>query len=235
MVKCVSKEQRMNIATAVADPFQPAPTYGDDDTALRHAWGTIAEHLRRPLASLLAFMEFAEVYRRFRASEDRDLRQTFLTMIERTRETGDPLGYRGGLLDLSRLVDQATALATPKAENRGIRIGIESPNPFTLVGDQRLLLDAVEALTDRALESAPASCAILLRTELRSRSAAIEIVVPDHGGGSLELGCDPGHRHNWRLWLARLIAVRHGGSLEIQFDLDKDQRIFRLLLPDRLR
>jgi signal transduction histidine kinase len=235
MVKCVSREQKMNIAAAVAGPFQPALTRGDDDKAIRLAWGAIAGHLRDPLSSLLAFMEFAEVYRHFSSSADRDLRQTLLMMIERTRETGDPLGYHGALFDLSCLVHRATALATPKAENRGMRIEIESPKPITLIGDQRLLLDAVDALTDRALESAPASCAILLRTELRSRSAAIEIVVPDHGGGSLELGCDPGHRHNWRLWLARLIAMRHGGSLEIQFDLDKDQRIFRLLLPDRLR
>src|SRR5262245_54042975 len=129
MVKRVSREQRMNIATAVADPFEPALTYGDDDTAFRHALGTIAEHLRGPIASLLAFMEFADVYRRFRTSEDRELRQTFLTMIERTRETGDPLGYRGGLFDLSRMVQQAAVLALPKAESRGIRIEIENPDP----------------------------------------------------------------------------------------------------------
>jgi signal transduction histidine kinase len=224
----------MNIATTVADPFQPAPTSGDDDMALRHALGIIAERLRGPLASLQTFMEFTDVYQRFRGSKDRDLRQTFLTMIEHTRETGDPLGYRGGLFDLSRLVYRTTVLAMPKAESRGIRIEIENPDPVTLAGDQRLLLDAVDVLTDLALQSAPASSTILLRTELRSGSAAIEFVVPDYGIASLELSCGPGDERNWRLWLARLIAMRHGGSLEVHPDLNKAEKIFRLVLPREL-
>jgi len=76
----------MNIAAAVAGPFQPALTRGDDDKAIRLAWGAIAGHLRDPLSSLLAFMEFAEVYRHFSSSADRDLRH---------RDRGKPR-YPGG-------------------------------------------------------------------------------------------------------------------------------------------
>jgi hypothetical protein len=64
---------------------------------LIQAFGTIDRHLRGPSASLLVFMEVADLYRRSKASANPELRHALFGMIERARHTGDPLGYRAEL------------------------------------------------------------------------------------------------------------------------------------------
>ena len=51
-----------------------------------------------------------------------ELRHVLFGMLERAKDTGDPLGYRAGMIDLDRLVNNVVALSMPSAQNRGIRL-----------------------------------------------------------------------------------------------------------------
>jgi hypothetical protein len=106
----------------------------------------------------------------------------------------------------------------------------------------------MDALTTVALKVSSAQSTIQMRTEARLGWAAIEVIVPglvpspvqrhglfdpfmeSHDGP----GCGSGG-HSWRLWVARLIAIRHGGSIEICSDRVENQTIFRLEIPNHLR
>jgi len=58
----------MNTVAHLFDQFSRTSVPRDDDTPLIQAFGTIGRHLRGPLASLLVFMEVADLYRRSKAS-----------------------------------------------------------------------------------------------------------------------------------------------------------------------
>ena len=171
-----------------------------------------------------------------------------MSMIAQAKETGDPLGFVGGMVDVARLIRRAVSLSMPIAQSRGIRLELIGPVRVTLSGDQRLLLDAIDALTTIALQASPAQSTIQMRTESRQGSAAIEVIFPGLVPSPVQrqglfdplaefrdgLGCDSGGQ-SWRLWLAQLIAIRHGGSIEICSDRVDGQTIFRLDIPNHLR
>jgi hypothetical protein len=91
----------MNTVAHLFDQFSRTSVRRDDDTPLIQAFGTIGRHLRGPLASLLVFMEVADLYRRSKASAKPELRHALFGMIKRARHTGDPLGYRAELPTMS--------------------------------------------------------------------------------------------------------------------------------------
>src|SRR5262245_24707059 len=67
-------ERRMDAVAHILDEFGTTSARRDDETPLIQAFGTIARHLRGPLASLLVFMEVADLYRRSKASANPELR-----------------------------------------------------------------------------------------------------------------------------------------------------------------
>ena len=176
----------MQPATLVADESRPTPVRWDDDSVLINAFGTVARQLRGPLANFLVFVELSDVYSRYRAlgdphhsgKGDREFRDRLMRMMAQAKETGDPLGFVDGMVDVARLIRRAISLSMPIAQNRGIRLEAIGPVPIALSGDQRLLLDAVDALTTIALQAPFAQSTIQIRTESRLDSAAIEVVVP---------------------------------------------------------
>src|SRR5690242_1560494 len=89
-------ERRMNTVAHLFDQFSTTSVRRDDETPVIQAFGTVARHLRGPLASLLVFMEVADLYRRSKASANPELRHVLFGMLRRAKATGDPLGYRAG-------------------------------------------------------------------------------------------------------------------------------------------
>jgi signal transduction histidine kinase len=228
----------MNTVAHLFDQFSTTSVRRDDDTPLIQAFGTIARHLRGPLASLLVFMEVADLYRRSKASANPELRHVLFGMLERAKDTGDPLGYRAGMIDLDRLVNNAVALSMPSAQNRGIRIEVGSSVSVILSGDQRLLLEAMDAVIDLALRYASPQRTMRVGIELHSGSASVELVVPVKSRDLLELEASPTVQDdecNWRVWFARLILIRHGGSLEVSSGRHDGETILRFKLPNHVR
>jgi signal transduction histidine kinase len=228
----------MNTVAHLFDQFSTTSVRRDDETPVIQAFGTVARHLRGPLASLLVFMEVADLYRRSKASANPELRHVLFGMLRRAKATGDPLGYRAGVIDLGRLVDNAVALSMPSAQNHGIRIEVGSSVSVILSGDERLLLEAMDAVIDLALRYASPQRTMRVGIEPHSGSASVKLVVPVKSSDLLELEASPtvqGDGCNWRLWLARLILMRHGGSLKLGRRRDNGEAILCLELPDHVR
>src|SRR5262245_9181170 len=138
-----SQEQEMQTATLVADEPRPALARRVDDSVLMHAFGTVARQLRGPLANFLVFVELSDVYSRNRAlgdphhsgREDREFRDRLMRMMAQAKETGDPLGFVGGMVDVARLIRRAVSLSMPIAQSRGNRLETIGPVPIALSGD----------------------------------------------------------------------------------------------------
>jgi hypothetical protein len=54
-------------------------------------------------------------------------------MIVQARETGDPLGFMGGMVEVAPLIRRAVSLSMPVAQSRGIRLETIDPLPIALV------------------------------------------------------------------------------------------------------
>ena len=110
------------------------PVRQPKDAAFLNTLSIIAHDLRGPLANLAILVELMEAYAKMQAfervaSSARKAQDTIDALsamlngfLERTRETGDPLAFKPGLVDLADVLGRALSLNAPMAESRQITL-----------------------------------------------------------------------------------------------------------------
>lgn len=224
--------------------------------ALVDALTIIVHDLRGPLANLQVMLELIETYSERRAMAElpgcarraQDIISTLDRLLggflERARLTGDPLAFRPKLIDLNDVVEEALGLSRPLVEARRIHVDVRCPGPVSLEGDRQLLLEAVDNILSNAIKYSPEGSAIDLVCGLDGGKAVISIADRGPGFSAAEEASlfrpfarlskrEPaaGPSTGLGLWIARLIATRHGGGLTVASRSDGPGSVFMLHLP----
>jgi len=232
-------------ATQFAEPSQFKGQGGgrrpqrDKSAACLGALTIVAHDLRGPLANLSVLIELIEAYAQVqafdrvkvatgRAQAVIDALDEMLNgFIRRTRETGDPLAFKAAMTDAADVVNAAVDLNRPLAESRDIVIDVAAVHPCAVLGDGRLLAEAVGNLVGNATKYAPAGSTVSCTVERRDEECVISVGDEGQGlsGTDLARAFRPfttlsatydGKGRSWGLglWIVRLIAERHGGHVE---------------------
>ncbi|MEZ5923629.1 MAG: HAMP domain-containing sensor histidine kinase [Hyphomicrobiaceae bacterium] len=238
--------------------YKPIPMASGKDQALVDALTIVVHDLRGPLANLQVMLELIEVYAARKAFvEVPDCARRAQTIIEtldamlsgfleRARQTGDPLAFRPALTDLNDITADAAALSAPLAQSRTVEIERHGRRPVTLDADRRLVLEAVDNILGNAVKYSPPGSSVALVTGVDGRDAVISVTDSGPGFSEHELAGlfrpfaslsrrKPGIAPSTGLglWIARLIATRHGGSLTVVPRRDAQGSVFTLRLPRR--
>jgi signal transduction histidine kinase len=234
-------------------PFAARPR----DTALLRAMTIIAHDLRGPLANLSILIELMEAYIGIDAHEQASesalkAQRTIGTVtamldgfLERVWETGDPLDFAPGVVDLGDVIEDSVALSRPLAEARGVTLRIAKHGLAVIGGDRRLLVEAVDNLIGNAVKHAPRGSEVLCAVDLSTKSAVVRIVDQGPGLAAADLArllkpfsmLPTSGRARRRssfglgLWIVRLIAERHGGRLEARAAPGQGGTCLELHLP----
>ena len=220
----------------------------------------IIHDLRGPLANLAILVELMEAYSRIEshdrvaveAQKAQDLIDTLSAMLngflERTRETGDPLAFRPGIVDLADVVTSSISLNDAIAVSRGITFVRHDLDPLIVAGDHRMLVEAVDNIVGNAVKHSPAGSEVTFDVVRRGEEAVIRIA--DNGRGFVtpdlkralrpfvSLGSAQARKANTfglGLWIARLIAERHGGHIDVMQSGPDGGACFELSLPLSMR
>lgn len=228
------------------------------DQALVNALTIVVHDLRGPLANLQVMLELIEVYSERQtlaevpdcARRAQDIITTLDKMLggflERARQTGDPLAFRPAMTDLNDVTAEAAALNRPLADSRAVEIERRGRLAVTLEADRRLVLEAVDNILGNAIKYSPEGSAIEMVTGIDGDDAVISITDAGPGFTKAELAGlfrpfaslskrkpGVGPSTGLGLWIARLIATRHGGSLTVTPRRDAQGSVFTLRLPRR--
>jgi len=225
------------------------------------ALSILAHDLRGPLANLAILFELIETFSQAPASKaqpgDRiaerarkgqdiiaSLDGLLRAVLQRTRDTGDPLEFRPREVEIDCVVDEAIALSEPLAGKRGIRIAVSSDCGHTVRGDHRLLVQAIDNILGNAVKYAPAASVVSLA--VTREPGLLVIRIWDEGRGIPEAHLQHAFRpfnalgarkrssrasYGLGLWIVRLIAERHGGSVSAAPRAPGRGTVFKLTLP----
>lgn len=216
----------------------------------------VTHDLRGPLANLAVLLESMQsmatadgsrsIERQLSKSQAivQALDDLLTAMLERTRTTGDPLGVRPVRIDLDHAIRSAIGLSLPLAATRGVCIRRFGATGCALLGDRGLLVQALDNLLGNAVKHAPEESAVSVTVA----QASDELVVRVSNGGSplteddlarafrpftrLSTVADAGRASfGLGLWIVRLIAERHGGTVRATTRRDGSGAEFSLHLP----
>jgi signal transduction histidine kinase len=186
----------------------------------------IAHGLRGPLANLSIMYEIVETLRQSSdASNERDT--LIFHLVEQARRTGDALGYTETLVDLGDVIRSATTLWSRSSAVQNVCVAAQLPPAFCVLGDAQLLIEAVDALIEAANARRAPSGLIHVDAERTGRTVSINVNFP-------AMTDDLPAAVKKKLWLSRLIAIRHGGALESGSTPGGLQRL-SITLPTSLR
>lgn len=225
--------------------------------AFERALKTIARELRAPLANLSVMIELMEAYAR-----SRDLTMTaheagqvkgaadalsrhIHNLLECAHETGNALGFKPGLVDLSVVLTRGLAAVRPLASSRNIEIEVDALAPLVINGDARLLSIALSHLAElmvrRSLRGSPLRCtagfkagrAVITLMSGKARHAADEFEAELRPfSGPLSPIAMEGSATALTPWMARLIIEHHGGRIDVV--TRKSGTRLEIVLPARL-
>jgi signal transduction histidine kinase len=203
------------------------------------ALSIFAHDLRGPLANLALLLEvitsLAEsgrtetIARRSRQAEGivEALSDLLTSLLARVRATGDPLGAEDVPCDIGRLLKHVSALSGPLAESRRVTLRRIGRKSIYVPGDEQLLVQALDNLLGNAVKHSPPDTDVTC--ELAVDNGQAVILISDCGKGfahedlrrafrpftTLSARADDARTSfGLGLWIARLIAERHRGSLE---------------------
>ena len=215
------------------------------DPALLNALALIAQDMQAPSASLVLLIELIKANAQLQvmdlaaeSSGDASnltgaLDEVLNGFLQRTRETGDPLAFRPTLVNLAHLVHRAASLNAPVAESRQVRIDCSAAEPYAIRGDRSLLGEAIETLISTAVKHASTGSTVHCSVTAIGHEAIVSVAGEGDGLCRADLG-----RSFWPfetplpqqavrppvsglgLWIARLVAERHGGRVAV----DKSDR-----------
>lgn len=168
-------------------------------------------------------------------------------MLNRARTKGDPLRLDSEQIDLAEVVNAALDVNQPIAERRAITLSHSGSSATSVLGDRTLLVEAVDNLLSNAIRhSEPRST---IDCEVLERGSRAVIRVRDRGCGLTErqmrrlfqpfasscgrndLKGDGNSGCGLGLWIAKLIAERHGGHIEASSPGADLGAVFELHLP----
>ena len=161
-------------------------------TAVRQVSNNIAHDLRTPLNRLRARAEVTlmseaepEAYREAleRTLQDADaLLGTFNALLDIARLEGAADAGPSDIIDLSDIVADVTELYEPVAEDAGITLLAEAePGAAMVIGDKRLLAQALANLIDNAIKYTPTGGAV--RVGAITAGGHAELSIADNGPG----------------------------------------------------
>jgi signal transduction histidine kinase len=179
--------------------------------AVRDAVAGLAHHMRGPIANTAILFEVVEVMRRKPAGSPVD--PTLVALVSEARRTGDALGYVERLVDIATVLDGAVRLNRPLADARRVQIDLQHHKPYCILGDDHLLLDALDAILGHAVNWSEAGSAVRLHATVSDSSIEIVVTSVSKDGRSVRAT-----ELSTRVWLAQMIAIRHGGALNVRTD-----------------
>lgn len=226
---------------------------GPIDIGLLQSLSIFAHDLRGPLANLALLLEvigsLTEGSRTDRMAQQAQgvvdsLNDLLTSMLVRVRATGDPVGADRALIDLDRLIEQVWSLNRPIAESRSVLLERSGLRNVMLLGDAQLLRQALDNLIGNALKHSPPGGTVSCQVDVDKGDALIRIRDRGPGIRADEVGrlFRPFTRLSVRatgavpsvglgLWIVRLIAERHGGSVAADVSVDVPGAAFVLRLP----
>jgi signal transduction histidine kinase len=229
------------------------PARGPVEIGLLQSLAIFAHDLRGPLANLALLLEvmgnLAEGSRTDKMARQAQgivdsLNDLLTSMLARVRATGDPLSTDNAFVDLDRLVEQVWSLNRPIAESRSVLLERSGLRNVSFLGDAQLLRQALDNLIGNAVKHSPSGATVCCEVDVEKGDALIRI--RDHGPGIRPEEIDRLFRPFTRLsaraagaapsiglglWIVRLIAERHGGSVAAETASDGPGAIFTLRLP----
>lgn len=211
----------------------------EDECALINALTMVSHDLRGPLASLSVLIELAETHNSCTGDQEQvgrflnrahvvlgALDRMMVDVLQRVRVTGDPLGVLATDLSLGRLAQEVIEHYRPLAESREIAISWVDAGPGFVTGSRQLVCEALDNVLAYSVTCAPSGSAVQVCTATGSSTADVQVSFARTGAAEKELrqalrpfarlATDVGTHPpatELGLWIARLVALRHGGEL----------------------
>ncbi len=228
-----------------------------DQGAYVGALEIVAHDMRGPLANLSILIEgmarnsqsgaldrvVANVQSAERVMQKLD--EMLHAVLERARINGDPLSFIPQKVDLVEIIEQAAALNLPLAQSRWVRLHTICATPLEVTGDRQLLFELVDNLITNAVKYTRPGGLVVCEAA-PARDGGIVVRISDEGPGFTDAdrkqAFQPFKRLSAKsgtekqsmglgLWIARLIAKRHGGSIIAENRPDGEGAVFSLRLP----
>ncbi len=218
---------------------------------------TIAAHdLRAPLANIALLLDGIALYNERgatgRVAKTADAAHTIVesmnnllgALLKRIKEGGDPLSYKPGRVDLRSVVERAAVQNAALAGERAAFIDCRCPKPVHVIGDSQLLLQAVDNLLSNALKYTGNGASVICESASEQGLGVVRLW--DSGPGLDEAKLSSCFQpfmklgsHNRSsapttglgLWLVRLIASRHGGTVSAHPKPSGVGTVFELRIP----
>jgi signal transduction histidine kinase len=216
----------------------------------------VAHDMRGPLANLSLLLEGIAAYSAAGANErvaaSLETAEAVVThldamlsaLLERARSARDPLAFRPRPVDVLDVLEMAAGLNEAAASAKSIRLHTYGVEPLVARGDHHLLLEAIDNLIGNAIKHTRPGGSVVCEAALGGGEAVVRII--DEGPGLTEADLVRAFRpftrlsaagdgarasHGLGLWIVRLIAERHGGSVEAENRRDGRGAEFTIRLP----
>jgi signal transduction histidine kinase len=232
-----------DFATAPRPAVRTLPDRAADKSADNNAYGRtlsiVAHDLRGPLANLslliediaqCATWEGQPAIAENAAKADRildHLTASLSALVRRGSEGRDPLSCVLRPVDLAEVLSLAASVNQPLARRHAVTLEIASLSPCLICGDAELLFEALDNLIGNAVRHSPENGTVLCAIAA-DEDGTVTIRISDQGLGftAADLArafrpftrlsakaTRPGPSSGLGLWIARLIAERHGGRI----------------------
>ncbi|MEW5964064.1 MAG: HAMP domain-containing sensor histidine kinase [Pseudomonadota bacterium] len=216
----------------------------------------VAHDMRGPLANLSLLLEGIAAYSAAGAPERvaasletaeavvSHLDAMLSALLERARSAKDPLAFRPRPVDVLDVLEMAAGLNEATAAAKSIRLHTYGVEPLVARGDHRLLLEAIDNLIGNAIKHTRPGGSVVCEAAISGGEAVVRVI--DEGPGLTEADLARAFRpftrlsatgdgsrasHGLGLWIVRLIAERHGGSIEAENRRDGRGAEFTIRLP----
>lgn len=216
----------------------------------------VAHDMRGPLANLSLLLEGIAAYSAAGASErvaaSLETAEAVVThldamlsaLLERARTAKDPLAFRPRPVDVLDVLEMAAGLNEAAATAKSVQLHTYGDEPLVARGDHRLLLEAIDNLIGNAIKHTRPGGSVVCEAAVSGGEAVVRVV--DEGPGLTEADLARAFRpftrlsatgdgsrasHGLGLWIVRLIAERHGGSIEAGNRRDGRGAAFTIRLP----
>ncbi|MBN9671984.1 sensor histidine kinase [Roseibium aggregatum] len=238
--------------------FQPENSSGKDDRdAFSSALSIVAHDLRGPLANLALLIEDIERSAQDERSPaiagkatraDRIVQQMsgmLSAILKRARDNRDPLSCDPAPVNLVDILELAVTVNQPLARQRSVRFCCHAIDPVPCSADAELLYEVFDNLIGNAVKHTRPDTTVICETG-PADDGGTYVRISDEGPGftaadlmrafrpftrlSSKAGSE-GHSSGLGLWIARLIAERHGGRIEAKNRKDTAGAELTLWLP----
>ena len=165
--------------------------------------------------------------------------------MDRSRTHGDPFSFTPAPVDLVVLIENVVGLNEPLAREKSIELYCRLPATVSVVGDEDLLAHALDNLVNNAIKHTRHGGQVFCELAGDADNGPV-IRVIDEGPGLSEQAVRKAFRpfeglsttNAWPsrstglgLWIARLIAERHGGQVDVASRSGDAGAVFSLKLP----